>query len=75
MGSVLIIGLWVCAAVLCQLNYEDQHITLGAGQFIEFILTRETNETENEDNVNCRNINLNEDMIVEVVIAICAIAN
>ena len=30
---------------------------------------------QNEDNVNCGNTNLNEDMIVAVVIAILAIAN
>ena len=34
--------------------------TLGAGQLAEFILTREWNETWNEDDVNCRNTNLNE---------------
>ena len=34
--------------------------TLGAGQFVEFIFTREWNETWNEDDVNCRNTNSNE---------------
>ena len=34
--------------------------TLGAGQFVEFILTREWNETWNEDDVNCKNTNLYE---------------
>ena len=34
--------------------------TLGAGQFIEFILTRERNaETQNEDDVNCGNTKSN----------------
>ena len=35
--------------------------TLEAGQFVEFILTRERNETYNDD-VNCGNTNLNEAM-------------
>ena len=43
---------------------------LGAGQFVELILTRERNNYYNEDGVNCGNTNLNEDMIVAVVIAI-----
>ena len=39
---------------------------LRAGQFVEFILTRERNETQNDD-VNCGNTNLY-DMIVALVI-------
>ena len=56
-------------------NWAMKNHTLGAGQFVEFILTHERNETWNDDDVNCGNTNLNEDMIVEVVIAIWAIAN
>ena len=41
--------------------------TSGAGQFVEYYLTRERNETKNEDDVNCGNTILNEDMIVAVV--------
>ena len=43
--------------------------TLGAGQFVDFILTHERSETQNDD-VNCGKTNLNEDMIVTVVTAI-----
>ena len=50
-------GLCVTAAVIYQLSYEDPH-TLGAGQFGKFILTRERNETQNEDGVNRGNTNL-----------------
>ena len=39
--------------------------TLGTGQFIEFILSRKWNE----DDINCGNTNLNENMIVAVAIA------
>ena len=42
--------------------------TLGAGQFVEFILTRE--RMNHEEDVNCGNTNLYEGMIVTVVIAI-----
>ena len=42
---------------------------LEAGQFVEFILTRERNETYNDD-VNCGNTNSNKAMIVAVVIAL-----
>ena len=46
--------------------------TLGVGQFVEFILTGERNETYNEDDVNCGNTNFKMKiiMIVAVVIAI-----
>ena len=46
-------------------NWALKTLTLGAGQFVEFILTRERNETRNDD-VNCGNTNLCEDMIVAV---------
>ena len=49
-----------------QLTYEDPY--LAAGQFVEFLLTRERSETQNDD-VNSGN-NLNGDMIDTVVIAI-----
>ena len=51
-------GLWVNAAVLYQLSYEDPYI--GSRPFIEFILTRERNaETQNENDVNCGNTKSN----------------
>ena len=50
-----------------QLSYEEPYI--GAGQCVEFILTRDRSETENDD-VNCGNTYLNGDMIGAVVIAI-----
>ena len=59
-------GLCVIAAVRYQLSYEDLYI---AGQFVVFFFTRERNETWNDD-VNCRDTNLNEDMIVAAVIPI-----
>ena len=49
-----------------QWSYEDSD--LAAGQFVEFFLTRERSETQN-DNMNCGN-NLNGDMIDAVVIAL-----
>ena len=53
----------------CATNWAMKTYTLRAGQFIVFIFTRERNETWNDD-VNCENTNLNEDMIVAVVIPI-----
>ena len=50
-------------------NWTIKPQTLGAGQFVDFMLTRETNETRNDD-VNCESTNLCEDMIVAVVLAI-----
>ena len=50
-----------------QLSYEDPY--MGAGRLVDFILTRERNKTENDD-MNCRNINLCQDMIIAVVLAI-----
>ena len=44
--------------------------TLGADQFVEFILTYERIETYNLDDANRGNTNLDIDMIVAVVIAI-----
>ena len=49
--------------------------TLRAGQFVEFIFTDERNEIKHKDDVNCRNTNLNEDMIIAVVITISEIAD
>ena len=53
-----------------QLSYEDPFISdsLRAGQFVEFILAREWNETMKW----CESLkyNLNEDMIVAVVIKV-----
>ena len=49
-----------------QWSYKDSY--LAAGQFVEFFLTRERSETQNDD-VNCGN-NLKGDMIDAVVIAI-----
>ena len=60
----------------CSTNRAIKTHKLGAGKFVEFILSRENygNETQNEDDVNCGNTNVNEDMIVAVAIAILAIA-
>ena len=44
----------------CSTNWAKKSHTLEAGQSVEFILTHEWNETCNEDDVNCRNTNLNE---------------
>ena len=49
-------GLCVSAAVLYQLSYEDPYI--GSSPVCWwFILTRERNETSNEDHVDCGNTN------------------
>ena len=42
-NEIRIHGLCVSTAVFCQLSYEDP--LLGVGQFVEFISTRERNET------------------------------
>ena len=42
-------------ALQCSINRAMKTNTLGAGQFVEFILTREWNKTWHEDDVNCRN--------------------
>ena len=56
-------------ALQCSTNQAMKTHTLGAGQFVAFILTRGRNETQSEDDIDCGNTNLNEDMIVEVVTA------
>ena len=53
-------------ALQCSTDWAMNTHMLGTGQFIEFILTRKWDE----DDVNCRNTNLNENMIVAVAIAI-----
>ena len=60
-------------ALQCSTNWATKTLQLGACQFVEFILSREK-EWNIEDDVNCENTNLNEDMIVAVVIAILAMA-
>ena len=60
-------------ALQCSTNWATKTHKLGAGQFVEFILSREK-EWNIEDDVNCANTNVNEDMIVAVAIAILAIA-
>ena len=59
-------------ALQCSYLLAMKTYTLGAGQFAELILTRERNNYYyyNEVGVNCRNTNLNEDVIIAVVIAI-----
>ena len=59
-------------ALQCSTNWATKTLQLGACQFVEFILSREK-EWNIEDDVNCENTNVNEDMIVPVAIAILAI--
>ena len=76
-SSKLTLSIWVVSdplAFALALQFPTSWATktdiLVAGEFVEFILTHEMNETWNKDNVNCGNIKLlNEDMIVAVVIA------
>ena len=65
-------GLCVSAAVLYQLSYGKTHI-LGAGQFIEFILTRDRNIEWRWCEL--RKYKWNEDLTIAVITAIWAIAN
>ena len=63
-------------ALQCSTNRAMNTHMLGADQFIEFIFTRDRNETWNEVDLNCGNtLRRNGDVIIEVVIAIYAIAN
>lgn len=45
-------------ALKCSSNWTMKIYIWGAGQFIEFVLIRQRNETWNEDDVNCENTNL-----------------
>jgi len=47
--NILVTILMTAFALQCSTNWAMNTHTLGAGQFIEFILTRERNETENEN--------------------------
>ena len=51
-------------ALQCSTNWAIKTHQLGADQFVEFILTRKRNETQNEDDMNCENTNFNENTMV-----------
>ena len=49
-------------ALQCSTNWAKKTHTLGAGRFVELMLTRERNETKTDD-VNCGNTNWNKDKL------------